>query len=59
MPWTTECGNSAVIAYLDTQTNEILYRCHQHRLQLEGNSFGERMKVMTIDEAVAHEVMND
>jgi len=59
MPWTTECGNSAVIAYLDTQTNEVLYRCQHHRLRLNEEAFRERMKMLTVDEAIAHEVMND
>jgi hypothetical protein len=60
MPWTTACGNLAVVAYLDEVSGNILYRCHLHQLRLENGSAGfqETVKQMTVEEAIAHEVMN-
>lgn len=59
MPWTTECGNPATVAYIDKVSGNILYRCHQHHLRLEEGSaaFRESIQQITLEEAITREVM--
>lgn len=61
MPWTTECGNPAVAAYIDEVSGNILYRCQQHQLRLENGpqAFKETIRQITLEEALTREVMTD
>jgi hypothetical protein len=48
------CGKPAICAYVRQETGKVYYRCKKHE-----RGFALTFKNITLEEAIAYEVMND